>query len=63
MRVRLKERLLYRIRMLEKKISEESAYKSITSKRRSRKIIPEEYFIEVITTIPERKTFINYDEL
>ncbi|WP_124067429.1 hypothetical protein [Clostridium sp. E02] len=59
----MKERLLYRIRMLEKKISEESAYKSITSKRRSRKIIPEEYFIEVITTIPERKTFINYDEL
>lgn len=63
MRVLLRERLLHRIQMLEKKISEETAYKSITSKRRSRKIIPEEYFIEVITTIPERKTFVNNDEL
>lgn len=63
MRVLLRERILHKIRMLEKKISEETAYRSITSKRRNRKIIPEEYFIEVITTIPERKTFVNYEKL
>lgn len=44
----------------DKKLFISSLKKRILSTRRKRIIIPEEYFIEVITTVPERKAVVEY---
>ncbi|WP_077610919.1 hypothetical protein [Clostridium sp. Marseille-P2415] len=59
----MRENLFRKILKLEEKMADASALKSIISKRRKRKIIPEEYFIEVITVIPERKTVLEISEV
>ncbi len=61
--MRMRENLFRKILKLEEKMADASALKSIISKRRKRKIIPEEYFIEVITVIPERKTVLEISEV
>ena len=42
----------------EKKKLNSFIQREILKKRRKRRIIPEEYFIDVITTIPERKNIV-----
>ncbi len=44
----------------EDKLFAGSAEKRMLSTRRKPRIIPEEYFIEVITTVPERKAVVEY---
>ncbi|WP_024295527.1 hypothetical protein [Lacrimispora indolis] len=47
---------------LKKNLSTDPMQKSAMSKHRKRKIIPDEYFIDVITTIPERNAvMVNID--
>lgn len=58
----MKENLFRKILKLEKKLELISTQKNIMSKRRKRKIIPEEYFIEVIPTIPAKKAVIEQSE-
>lgn len=54
----MKINLFRKILKLEKNLADAYLRKSIMSKYRCRKIIPDEYFINVITTIPERKTVL-----
>lgn len=54
--------LFRKIFRLEGKMADISMQKSIMSRRRTRRIIPEEYFIEVITTIPERKAVVESND-
>lgn len=51
----MRESLFRKILRLEKNLVDVSVQKNIMSKSRKRKIIPDEYYIDVITTIPERK--------
>lgn len=43
---------------LVKNLSADPMQKSTMSRHRKRKIIPDEYFVDVITTIPERNAVI-----
>lgn len=54
----MKMNLFQKILRLEKNLADAYLRKSIMSKYRSRKIIPDEYFIDVITSIPERKAVV-----
>ncbi len=57
----MKNKLFRKILKLEKNLAATSAQKNIVSKNRKRKIIPDEYFIDVITTIPERKAMVEIE--
>ncbi|WP_024295526.1 hypothetical protein [Lacrimispora indolis] len=59
----MKINLFQKILRLEKNIADAYLRKSIMSKYRSRKIIPDEYFIDVITTIPERKAVVESSDI
>lgn len=59
----MKENLFRKILKLEEKVECISMQKNITSKSRKRNIIPEEYFIEVIPTIPEKKAIIEQSDI
>lgn len=61
--MQMRENLFRKILKLEEKMANASAQKSIMSKRRKRMIIPEEYFIEVITVMPERKPVLEMSEV
>ena len=54
----MREYLFQRIIRLERNLSVASAQKNIISKRRRRKLIPDEYFVDVITSIPDRKAVV-----
>jgi hypothetical protein len=54
----MREYLFQRIIRLERSFSVASAQKNIISKRRRRKLIPDEYFVNVITSIPDRKAVV-----
>jgi hypothetical protein len=56
----MRENLFQRFLKRDEKFFVSSVEKRILSKRRKRTIIPEEYFIEVITTVPERKAVVEY---
>ena len=51
-------KLFRKVLRLETNLSAASVQKSIVPKHRRRKIIPDEYFIDVITTIPERNAMM-----
>lgn len=59
----MKESLFQKILRLEKNLTNASVQKSMTSKRRKRKIIPDEYFINVIATIPEKKPVVERSDI
>lgn len=59
----MKINLFQKILRLERNIADAYLRKSIMSKYRSRKIIPDEYFIDVITTIPERKAVVESSDI
>lgn len=52
------KKLYRKILILDYNLADAFVPKNIMSKRRRRKIIPDEYFIDVIATIPERKVVI-----
>ncbi|ADL04515.1 hypothetical protein [Lacrimispora saccharolytica] len=52
------KKLYQRILILDYNIADVFVHKNIMSKRRKRKIIPDEYFIDVTATIPERKVVV-----
>ncbi|GLC82923.1 hypothetical protein [Lacrimispora brassicae] len=52
------KKLYRRILILDYNLADAFVQKNIMSKRRKRKIIPDEYFIDVTTTIPERKVVV-----
>ena len=54
----MRESLLRKILRLEKNLVDASVQKKIMPKSRKRKIIPDEYYVDIITTIPERKTIV-----
>jgi len=54
----IKTNLFQKVLKREKNLTDVYLRKSIILKHRKRKIIPDEYFINVITTIPERKTVL-----
>ena len=54
----MRERLFRKILRLEKNLVDASVQKNIMSKSRKRKLIPDEYYVDVITTIRERKTVV-----
>ncbi|KEZ89764.1 hypothetical protein [Lacrimispora celerecrescens] len=54
----MRESLLRKILRLEKNLEDASVQKKIMPKSRKRKIIPDEYYVDIITTIPERKTIV-----
>ena len=51
-------KLYQRILKLDYNLADVFVQRNILSKRRKRKIIPDEYFIDVIATIPERKVVV-----
>ncbi len=51
-------KLFRKVLRLETNLAAASVQKSIVPKHRRRKIIPDEYFIDVITTIPERNAMV-----
>jgi len=59
----MKINLFQNILRLEKNIADAYLRKSIMSRYRSRKIIPDQYFIDVITTIPERKPVVESSDI
>lgn len=60
----MRENVLIKFLGLEEKIASIPMRKSIMVNHRTKSIIPEKYFIDVITTIPERKPVVeNYDFL
>lgn len=56
----MRENLFQKLIKRDEKLFVSSVEKRILSTRRKRMIIPEEYFIEVITTVPERKAVVEY---
>lgn len=54
----MREKLFRKILRLEKNLVDASVQKNIMSKSRKRKLIPDEYYVDVITTIRERKTVV-----
>ncbi|WP_395547930.1 MULTISPECIES: hypothetical protein [unclassified Lacrimispora] len=54
----MRVRLFRKILRLEKNLIDASMQRNIMPKSRKRKIIPDEYYVDVITTIPERKIVI-----
>ena len=52
------KKLYQRILKRDYNLADVFVQKNIMSKRRKRKIIPDEYFIDVIATIPERKAVV-----
>lgn len=59
----MRNKLFRKIIRLEKNLAAASVQKSIVSKHRKRKIIPDEYFINVITTMSERKAVVENIDL
>ncbi|MDR1771979.1 MAG: hypothetical protein LBS02_15295 [Hungatella sp.] len=59
----MRENLFRRILRLEKNLADASVQKNIMSKHRKRKIIPDEYYIDVITIIPERKAMVEIESI
>ncbi|WP_312444040.1 hypothetical protein [Lacrimispora sp.] len=59
----MRENLFRKILGLEKNLADASVQKNIMSKHRKRKIIPDEYFIDVITIIPERKAVAKFESI
>ncbi|WP_312426001.1 hypothetical protein [Lacrimispora sp.] len=59
----MKNKLFRKILKLEKNLAAASAQKNIVSKNRKRKIIPDEYFIDVISTIPERRAMVEIESI
>ncbi|MDR2022410.1 MAG: hypothetical protein LBQ71_03995 [Hungatella sp.] len=59
----MRENLFRRILRLEKNLADVSVQKNIMSKHRKRKIIPDEYYIDVITIIPERKAMVEIESI
>lgn len=59
----MKTNLFQKIIRLEKNLADVYLRMSIMSRYRSRKIIPDEYFIDVITTIPERKAVVESSDI
>jgi len=57
------KKLYRKILILDYNLADILVQKNIMSKRRKRKIIPDEYFIDVITTMPERKVVIENIEI
>lgn len=54
----MRVRLFRKILRLEKNLIDASMQRNIMPKSRKRKIIPDEYYVDVITTIPERKIVV-----
>lgn len=54
----MRVRLFRKILRLEKNLIDTSMQRNIMPKSRKRKIIPDEYYVDVITTIPERKIVV-----
>ena len=54
----MRESLLRKVLRLEKNLLDASVQKKIMPKSRKRKIIPDEYYVDIITTIPERKAIV-----
>ncbi|WP_349948228.1 hypothetical protein ABFV83_07200 [Lacrimispora sp. BS-2] len=59
----MRENLFRRILRMEKNLADASVQKNIMSKHRKRKIIPDEYYIDVITIIPERKAMVEIESI
>jgi hypothetical protein len=59
----MRENLFRKILGLDKNLADASVQKNIMSKHRKRKIIPDEYFIDVITIIPERKAVAKFESI
>lgn len=57
------KKLYRKILILDYNLADILVQKNIMSKRRKRKIIPDEYFIDVIATMPERKVVIENIEI
>ncbi len=57
----MRENLFRKILKLEKNLADASVQKNIKSKHRKRKIIPDEYYIDVITTVPERRAMVEME--
>ncbi len=58
----MRDHVLRKFLGLEEKVAGISMRKNIISNHRTRSIIPEKYFIDVITTIPERKPVIENND-
>ncbi len=57
------KKLYRKILILDYNLADILVQKNIMSKRRKRKIIPDEYFIDVIAKMPERKVVIENIEI
>lgn len=57
----MRENLFRKILRLENKLADASVQRNIMSKHRKRKIIPDEYYINVMTSIPDRKTVMQIE--
>ena len=56
----MRRSLFRKILRLDDKKNITSAEKKILSKRKGKILIPEKYYIEVITNVPERQAIIEY---
>jgi hypothetical protein len=59
----MRENLFRKILRLEKNLADASMQKNIMSKHRKRKIIPDGYYIDVITTIPDRRVMVEIESI
>ncbi len=59
----MRENLFRKILKLEKNLADASVRKNIMSKHRKRRLIPDEYFINVVTVIPERKAVAEFESI